>query len=58
MPKFRTMRAGSIEVETDLFKDSDSITSVGHFLRRFSLDELPQFYSVIIGELDFLVKYF
>ena len=52
IPKFRTMRAGSIEVETDLFKDSASITSVGHFLRRFSLDELPQFYSVIIGDMS------
>ena len=52
MPKFRTMKVGSIEVETDLFQDNQSITTIGHFLRRYSLDELPQFFSVIIGDMS------
>ena len=52
MPKFRTMKEGSNEIETDLFKDNDNITSIGRLLRRYSLDELPQFYSVLIGDMS------
>ena len=52
MPKFRTMNYNSIEVETDLFHDKQNITKIGQFLRRFSLDEIPQFYSVIIGDMS------
>tara|TARA_B100000989_G_scaffold296198_1_gene278901 strand:+ start:8426 stop:9025 length:600 start_codon:yes stop_codon:yes gene_type:complete len=52
MPKFRTMNYNSIEIETDLFTDKQNITKIGGFLRKFSLDEIPQFYSVIIGDMS------
>ncbi len=55
MPKFRTMRVGSPAVATHLFKDPNSyITPMGQFLRKFSLDELPQLLSVISGDMSFV----
>ena len=48
MPKFRSMKIGSPVVATHLIKDADLyLTPIGKLLRRFSLDELPQLYSII-----------
>jgi O-antigen biosynthesis protein WbqP len=53
MPKFRTMRVGAPNVATHLLDDADAwITPLGRFLRRTSLDELPQLWSVLKGEMS------
>lgn len=53
MPKFRTMRVGAPNVATHLLTDSDQwITPLGRLLRRTSLDELPQLWSVLIGDMS------
>jgi O-antigen biosynthesis protein WbqP len=55
MPKFRSMYAGTPAVATHLLQDPDShVTSVGRFLRRTSLDELPQLWSILKGDMSFV----
>lgn len=55
MPKFRTMRIDTPAVATHLLKDPDDyLTPVGSFLRKFSLDELPQLWSVLKGDMSFI----
>ena len=55
MPKFRTMRLGVPNVATHkLETPNDYITSVGVLLRRTSLDEIPQLWSVLIGDMSFV----
>jgi O-antigen biosynthesis protein WbqP len=55
MPKFRTMRIDTPEVATHLLTDSDVwITPVGRLLRSTSLDELPQLYSILTGQMSFV----
>ena len=55
MPKFRTMRMGTPAVATHLLQDPKSfLTPVGGFLRKSSLDELPQIWSILIGDMSFV----
>jgi O-antigen biosynthesis protein WbqP len=55
MPKFRSMRTDTPEVATHLLSNSNAyLTSIGPFLRKTSLDEAPQIYSILKGDLSFV----
>lgn len=51
MPKFRTMRVDTPQVATHLLTEKSYLTSIGSLLRKTSLDELPQIYSVLMGDM-------
>ena len=55
MPKFRTMRIDTPAVATHLLKEPGAhLTPIGPFLRKSSLDELPQVWSVLKGDMSFV----
>ena len=55
MPKFRTMRIDTPAVATHLLSNPGQfLTPVGSFLRKSSLDELPQLWSILAGDMSFV----
>jgi len=55
MPKFRSMRVDTPAVATHLLRNPDQwLTPIGSFLRKSSLDELPQIWSILKGDMSFV----
>ncbi|MBY0571287.1 MAG: sugar transferase [Burkholderiaceae bacterium] len=55
MPKFRSMRIDTPAVATHLLSNPDQyLTPIGSFLRKSSLDELPQLWSILNGDMSFV----
>lgn len=55
MPKFRSMRVDTPAVATHLLDDPDQfLTPIGSFLRKSSMDELPQLWSILHGDMSFV----
>lgn len=53
LPKFRSMRVGTAQTSQHLV-GADAITKVGHYLRKWSLDELPQLWCILKGDMSFV----
>lgn len=55
MPKFRSMKVDTPAVATHLLSDPESVlTPIGNFLRKSSLDELPQLWCILKGDMSFV----
>lgn len=55
MPKFRSMRIDTPAVATHLLQNPDQwLTPIGSFLRKSSLDEFPQLWSIFVGDMSFV----
>ena len=55
MPKFRSMQMNTPVLATHLLSDSSQyLTPIGSFLRKSSLDELPQLWSILVGDMSFV----
>ncbi len=55
MPKFRTMKINTPDIASHLIKEPKNyLTKSGYFIRRFSIDEIPQLYSILKGQMTFV----
>lgn len=54
MPKFRSMKLETPEIATDILDSKKYLTNIGNFIRKFSIDELPQFFSILMGDMSFV----